>query len=383
MKSIPEISIILPCLNEESAILPCLEEIKRTIKERSLSAEVIVVNNNSTDATPLIVANCQASFPELLLVEEKKEGYGSAYLKGLEIARGRYILMADADGTYNFSEIPLFISKLKEGNDLVVGNRFLGTIADKSMPWLHRYIGNPFLSFLVRLFFGVKIGDIHCGIRAISKEALGKIVLYTGGMEFASEMVIKAAKAGLKITEIPVEYGKRIGRSKLHSFADGWRHLRFILLYSPLVLFFLPGALLFLLGLVLLIVFYFFEPMILGIQLYTHPMFLFSVMMILGYQLMLFGGFSKTYAITHLGDTDPFIESLFRRITIEKTGLAGIIISIIGAVIYLLIFIKWARSGFGSLSEIKNSIVALTLLVLGIQTFFSAFMFSILGIKEK
>jgi glycosyltransferase involved in cell wall biosynthesis len=268
MNSKNKISIILPCLNEEKAIGSCLDEIKKTIKDNSLNAEVIVVNNNSTDNTVSILLVYKKDFPELIVVDEEKGGYGFAYLKGLATANGQYIFMADADGTYSFSQIPNFIKKLEQGYDLVIGDRFSDKMEDDSMPWLHRYIGNPFLSFLVRLFFGVKIHDIHCGARAISHDALKKLDLYTGGMEFASEMIISATKKNLKITEIPIEYRKRIGESKLNSWADGWRHLRFILLYSPLILFFLPGLIIFLSGIILMSIFYFYETISLGLEFY-------------------------------------------------------------------------------------------------------------------
>ena len=379
----PEISIILPCLNEEQAIGSCLLEIQQAISAYSLSVEVIVVDNNSQDKTSEIVKHIQASFPELILVTEAREGYGLAYLKGLSLTNGRYIFMADSDGSYNFLEINNFISKLKDGFDLVVGNRFSGSMAKQSMSWSHRYVGNPFLSFLVRFFFGVKITDIHCGARAISHAALDKINLRTGGMEFASEMIIKASRQKLKITEIPINYRPRLGESKLHSLTDAWRHIRFILLYSPLFLFLLPGLSLLFFGIFFMGLFYFSNPILFGVPLYVHPLFFFCVMVILGYQLILFSGFSKIYAITHLGDSDIRIEKIFRWLTIEKAGLAGIVIALLGLIIYIIIFINWVRSGYSSLDEIKNSVVALTLLVLGIQTFFSAFMFSILGIKEK
>lgn len=379
----PEISIIIPCLNEEEAIATCLFEVKKAIKEYSLLAEVIVVDNNSSDRSAVIIEEVKQSFPELILVKEEREGYGLAYLKGFSIARGRYIFMADADASYNFLEIDKFLNKLRTGSDLVVGNRFAGLMAQKAMSWSHRYLGNPFLSFLVRFFFGVKIGDIHCGARGINKSVLEKLNLRTGGMEFASEMIIKASRQKLNISEVPISYRPRLGYSKLHSVTDAWRHLRFILLYSPLFLFLLPGSLLFIFGLLFMAIFYFFNPILFGFQLYVHPLFFFSVMVILGYQLIIFSGFSKIYAITHLGDSNRQVEALFKWLTIEKAGLVGILIALIGAVIYCVIFFNWISSGFGSLDEIKKSIIALTLLVLGIQTFFSAFMFSILGIKEK
>jgi glycosyltransferase involved in cell wall biosynthesis len=342
-----------------------------------------VVDNNSNDRSVEIIKNKQNTFPELILVQENREGYGLAYLKGFSVATGSYIFMADADNSYDFLEINKFIASLKSGSDLVVGNRFAGKMVREAMPWLHRYLGNPFLSFLVKLLFKVKINDIHCGARAISKEALAKITLYTGGMEFASEMIIKASRQRLAISEVPISYRPRLGYSKLHSLTDGWRHLRFILLYSPLFLFLLPGLILFFSGLIATLIFYFFSPKIFGIQLYVHPLFFFSVMIILGYQLIIFSGFSKIYAITHLGDSHSLLESFFKRLTIEKAGFLGIAMALTGVIIYGNIFFNWVDSGFSSLNEIKNSIIALTCSILGVQTFFSAFMLSILGIKEK
>jgi len=378
-----KISIILPCLNEEKSISYCLDEVKTVIKNNSLNAEVIVVDNNSDDNSFSIVSKYKNNFPELVIIKEEKRGYGFAYLKGLSIAKGQYIYMADSDGTYNFRELPIFINKLEEGYDMAIGNRFSNNMEDGSMSWSHKYIGNPFLSFLVRLFFKVKIHDIHCGARAISQESLNKLSLYTGGMEFASEMIIRARKENLNITEIPISYNKRIGESKLNSLADGWRHLRFILLYSPFLVFLLPGLLIFFSGTILMSIFYFYEPVFWGIKFYTHPIFLFSLMMILGYQLIIFSLFSKIYAITHLGDNNKMIESMFRYITLEKIIFIGIFMMIIGVFIYLSIFRGWIDSGFGSLDEIKGSIIGLTIIVIGFQTFFSSFMFSILGIKNK
>ncbi|MFZ4632094.1 MAG: glycosyltransferase family 2 protein [Patescibacteria group bacterium] len=382
MTNKPYISVVLPCLNEELAITSCLDEIKRTELEYKLNLEIIVVNNNSTDNTADIVINYAKSAANLFFVNEDRNGYGFAYLRGLSATNGKYIFMADADGTYNFAQIPEFIKKLEEGNDLVVGNRFAKKIASKSMPWLHKYVGNPVLSGLVRLLFGIKIHDIHCGARAISGQALKRLNLYTGGMEFASEMIIAANKEKLKIAEIPVDYRDRLGKSKLNSWVDGWRHLRFILLYSPLVLFFFPGLIFFLLGAFFMFLFYLYQPAFFGIQFYNYPMFLFSLMIILGYQLIQFSLFSKIYAINHLGDKNKYIESVFNKITIEKTIIIGLAIALVGGVIYISIFKEWVNSGFGSLMAFKKSVVGLTLIFLGMQTFFSSFIFSILGIKK-
>ncbi|MCF7864877.1 MAG: glycosyltransferase family 2 protein [Candidatus Pacebacteria bacterium] len=236
----PEISIIVPCYNEEQAIQICIDKIKKVIKQHNLKSEVIFVNNASTDNSLVILEHNLSGFKELKILNEERRGYGSAYIKGLAQVQGQYICMADCDDTYDFGDIPLFIKKLKDHNgvpgaDLVVGNRFEKKLPSGIMPWHHQYIGNPFLSFLVKLFFKVKINDIHCGARAIRNTALQKLDLRTHGMEFASEMIIKCAKLGMKIEEIPITYRIRIGTSKLNSFSDGWRHLRLILRYSPLI----------------------------------------------------------------------------------------------------------------------------------------------------
>ncbi|MFA6227377.1 MAG: glycosyltransferase family 2 protein [Candidatus Paceibacterota bacterium] len=383
MKPERDISIIIPCLNEEKSIGFCLDEVFNIIKAEGLDVEVIVIDNNSFDKTAEIVKKYQEKLKDLVLIKEERVGYGSAYLTGFNNASGKYIFMADGDGSYDFSLLKSFVDKLKSGFDMVIGDRFSSKNIRDTMPWLHRKIGNPLLSFLVRVFFRARVRDVHCGVRAISREALEKITLYTVGMEFASEMIIKVAKKRMKIGEIGIEYRARIGDSKLRSFRDGWRHLRFILLYSPLLLFLLPGIIIFACGLIGMTLFYFGNPSLLGVNFYVHPMFLFSVMIILGYQVIFFSAFSRIYAITHLGDPDPFIEKLFKKITIERTGLLGFLIAMIGVLIYIFIFIKWIASGLGSLNEIKNSIIALTFFVIGVQTFFSAFMLSALGIKEK
>lgn len=391
-KNTPETSILLPCLNEEKSIPYCLKELRETVhdlKAKSGGAcEVIVIDNGSADGSAALIQEAMKTFPELILANEPVRGYGSAYLRGLSVARGKYIFMADMDGSYDFRELPKFISKLKEGCGLVVGNRFGGKISgavmEKSaMPWHHRRIGNPFLSYLVKICFGVPISDIHCGMRAMTSGAAKTISPQTAGMEFASEMIVKAAKRNVRMAEIPISYKKRLGESKLRSISDGWRHLRFILIYCPTALFLLPGIILFVLGIAGLLLFYFSSPDIFGIQFYIHPMFLASAMVIVGFQFIFFTGFARIYAVTHLGDQDQKLERLFRYVTIEKAGITGIAAALAGMCIYAWIFLRWIHSGFGSLDEVKNSIVALTLIVLGIETISSAFMLSILGIKES
>ena len=373
----PELSVILPCLNEEQALGSCLEKIKHVIEKNNLNAEVIVVDNGSTDNSCKIAEQFRVE-----LLHEKEKGYGAAYLKGFEVARGKYLFLADSDGSYAFDEIPRFIEQIENGSDFVIGNRFKGKIEKGAMPWSHRYIGNPIFSGVSSLLFGGKIHDIHCGMRAITKEALIKLDLKTTGMEFASEMVIKAKRKKIKIKELPINYHKRKGKSKLRSFADGWRHLRFMLLFNPLFLFFIPGLLLFSIGIITILWLYLNSPEIFGIRLHYHPMFLSALFAIIGYQLIIFSLFMKTYAIIHLGDKSVF-NKLYSFVTIEKVSLLGILTILSGVIIYLIIFFKWLNTGFGALNEAKNSVLALTLIIIGIQTIFSSFMLSILGIKEK
>lgn len=383
MSAKPEISIVIPCLNEALAIERCIMDAQAACISSKFSAEIVVVDNRSDDESLSILKKLQGKVPNLIVTSQQARGYGNAYMAGFSVAQGDYIYMSDGDGTYDFAQLPLFISELKKGKDIVIGNRFAFPIQKDAMPWHHKYIGNPFLSFIVRRFFKIKIKDIHCGARAIKKTALDSLPLNTAGMEFASEMIIKAARKNLSFGEIPIQYRPRLGESKLNSFTDGWRHLRFILLYSPLYLFLLPGTISFGIGMLSLATLYFTEPTIFGITLFFHPMFFSAALAIIGYQLMLFSMFSKIYAITHLGDRSVSFERLFKIFTIEKAGIVGIILIAVGGLVFTSIAFRWITSGFGSLDEAKNSIVALTLLVIGMQTLFSGFMLSTLGIKER
>ncbi|MFA6422664.1 MAG: glycosyltransferase family 2 protein [Candidatus Buchananbacteria bacterium] len=372
-----KLSIILPCRNEEESLAHCLDQIGEVLNVNNIDAEVIV-SDSSSDRSPEIAK----SFG-VMLVKHNREGYGSAYLEGFKVAKGRYLFLADVDGTYDFNEIPIFLKKLESGYDLVIGNRFGNKIIPGSMPWANRHIGNPFLSAMMRLFFGTGISDAHCGMRAVKSQAFSLMNLQTTGMEFASEMIIKAIKRRLKITELPISYYPRKGKSKLKPIPDGWRHLRFMLLYNPNFLFFIPGIVLFLFGFVLLVLLYFSAIKIGGLQFQYHPMFIASLILIIGYQLIFFALFAKTYALTHLSEENKILNLSYRYFTLEKGIAIGFIFLFLGCVIFLAIFISWVKSNFGSLLEIKNSILALTLIIIGIQTISSAFMLSILGIKDK
>ncbi len=373
----PTLSVILPCLNEEAGLEFCLSKIKSVLSRMNVPAEVIVIDNGSTDRSAEIASKNGAH-----VVLEPVQGYGAACEKGFETARGEYCFLADADGTYDFEEIPKFLAAFSQGWDLIIGNRFKGKIDPGAMPWSHRHIGNPLLSSVLRLFFKTKIHDTHCGMRAITKKAYQSLSLMTIGMEFASEMIVMALKKDLRILELPVDYHKRKGISKLKRFSDGWRHLRFMLLYKPLFLFFMPGILMLSIGMISLPLFYFDAISLPGIRFYYHPMFFSSLFIITGFQLVLFSVFAKTYAITHLGDS-PVLEKFYRYMNIERASLLGLFGVGLGGFMYMKIFVKWLETHLGPLNEIKNSILALTLIVLGIQTIFSAFMLSILGIKRK
>ena len=370
----PKISIVLPCRDEENAIEFCLKQIFSVIKSHNLDAEVIVSDSSSDKSSEI------ASKFDVVLVKHDKIGYGNAYLEGFKAACGEYIIMGDCDGTYDFRNIPRFVKVLDSGADFVMGHR--KKIDKGAMPSLHKYVGNPLLSFVLRSFFGSSVKDSHCGMRAIRKDKLEKLGLRTTGMEFASEMVIKAVKSGLKIKEIPIKYHKRIGSSKLHSFSDGWKHLRFMLLYSPLHLFLFPGLGLFLLGVFLMYHLYMGFP-IFGVNFGYHPMFLTCLLIVMGYQLMIFALFAKTYAVTHLGEDSATVSLVNRFLSIERAGLIGVVFSLVGFVLGVMIIVKWVGSGFGELSEIKLGLVALTLFIVGVQTVFSSFMLSILGIRGK
>jgi glycosyltransferase involved in cell wall biosynthesis len=374
----PEVSIILPCRNEQEAIAICIKRIKEVLLNSKINAEIIISDSSSDASRERVRAE-----GDVVLVEHNKEGYGNAYLEGFKHARGKYIFMADADGTYSFNEIPRFIFYLREGYDFVLGNRFGKKIKKGSMNFTHKHIGNPLLSGTLRLFFKTDIKDSHCGMRAISREALDRLKLRTTGMEFASEMVVKALKNKLRIKQLNIDYYPRIGKSKLKPMGDGWRHLRFLLIYSPKFLFFIPGLIFLILGFIGLGLFAFTDPKIFGRQYFVHPMFIFSLLSIVGYQLILFSAFAKSYAVNHLGDSSDFMNGLYRILTIEKGSLFGILLVLLGIIFYLIIVIRWFATGLGELNEIKNSIFVLTLITIGVQTVFSSFMLSILGIKER
>ncbi len=366
------VSVVLPCQNEEKTIKACIEKIKKTLKKDY----EIIVSDSSTDNSAKIAKKLGTK-----VIKHNKDGYGNAILQGIKQATGNYIVIGDADNTYDFTQTPQLLKYLDEGYDLVIGTR--KTVEKGAMPLTHKYIGTPLLNFLISKFFHKKVTDINSGFRAIKKDKLDQLNLRTGGMEFASEMIIKAIKHNLKIKETPITYKKRIGQSKLNTMRDGWRHLRFILLYSPNYLFLWPGLTLTILGFLTMILLLINKLILFGIQFQTHPMFIGATLTILGYQLILTGISARIYSHNHLKEKDEGLEKLFSYFNLEKATLSSIILLLAGFLTYLYILIKWVSTGFGELDTINLSIFALTFLTLGFQTIFAGFLFSILGIKEN
>jgi glycosyltransferase involved in cell wall biosynthesis len=374
-----DVSVVIPCLNEEETISACVSKANQALRNMNVPAEVIVVDNGSTDRSAEIAGALGAR-----VVCQKERGYGAAYLKGFEEAKGKYIVMGDADDTYDFLEIPKFVDQLKSGNDFVIGSRFKGEIRPGAMPWLHRYIGNPTLSFILNKFFKLNISDTHCGMRAFTREALNKMHLRTTGMELASEMIINASKAKLRIAEIPIIYHPRKGESKLRSFSDGWRHLRFMLMYSPTHLFLIPGTLFLAVGLFILFLLLPGPLRFLGLTFDIHYMVIASFLSILGLQIIYIGLFAKIYSITeHFEIEDGLIKFISNQFNLERGLLLGLLTFSFGLALYLYILAKWVFSGFGALEEIRMGLLALTLTIIGVQTVFSSFFLSMLGIRKR
>jgi glycosyltransferase involved in cell wall biosynthesis len=372
----PRVSVVIPCLNEAENIQECVTRARTVLAESGLSGEVIVADNASDDGSPELATQAGA-----LVVHEPRRGYGSAYLAGFGAARGEYVVMADADLTYDWDEIPHFVEKLDEGADLVMGDR-MDNIHPGAMPWLHRYVGNPILSGILNLFFRTGVRDAHCGMRGFRREILPKLDLRTTGMEFASEMVIRASKEKLDIRQIPIEYHPRGGESKLSSFRDGWRHLRFLLVHSPTYLFLIPGIVLLVIG-ALLSAASLAHLSIFGREWQLHSMIAGSLMMIVGTQVGALGLCAHAYGMYFMGDKDPWFERMRARFRLEHGLLAGGAVFAGGLAVAAVIAIRWAERGFGNLSEERLAVLAAALMIVGLQVFFSSFLLSILGLRRR
>jgi glycosyltransferase involved in cell wall biosynthesis len=369
------VSVILPCRNEEKTIGRCIEQILDTFKDNKIKGEIIV-SDSSTDSSSAIIKQYKKSH-NVIHIRHNKKGYGIACMEAVKKAKGFYLLIGDSDATYEFSQIPLFLDKLDDGYDLVIGSRMKGSIKKGAMPFMHRYIGNPVLSGILNLFFHTKISDTHSGFRAIKKEALDKLDLKTTGMEFASEMIIKAAKNNLRITEVPIDYYSRIGESKLKSFSDGWRHLRFMLMFSPTYLFFVPGLVLFFSGIAVMIAMLYGTLVIGGKDAGLYFSLVGALLSVIGYQIISLGLFSRIYVIhTGFEKDDKLINIIAEHIPLER----GIILSlflVITGILSFYILINSFKDNYRIL------FFSLLVMIIGIQTAFSVFFLSMMVIEKK
>jgi glycosyltransferase involved in cell wall biosynthesis len=383
----PEVSIVIPCLNEENSIGIVVEKAKRAIAMMGVSGEVIVADNGSTDRSVEIALSKGAR-----VVHVPQKGYGNALRGGIEAARGRIIVIGDADDSYDFLEAPKLVAKIKEGYDLVVGSRFKGRILPGAMPWTSK-IGNPIMTFTLNLLFKVNTSDSQSGMRAFTKEAYRKMQLQATGMEFASEMLIKAGKARLRIAEVPITLhpDKRGRPPHLRPIRDGWRHLKLMLTYSPTVLFFIPGLTLMLIG-VALMGSQLLAPMDKPIWLFGrlkmdfHWAILGSLLTLTGYQVITAHFMAKIYSVTHrFQEQDRWLEIGFRYLNAERVLALSLLAIAVGLVMDGWVLWDWLKRGYGELVSGHTRLVIFgsTLIALGIQTFFNAFIFSILCESAK
>ncbi len=370
-----DVSVVIPCLNEEENITACVAEARAALELSGLHGEVVVVDNASEDRSAELARAAGAT-----VVRESRRGYGSAYLAGFAAARGAYVVMADADLTYDFNDIPRFVRKLDAGADLVMGDR-MDNIEPGAMPWLHQYVGNPLLSGFLNLLFRTGVRDAHCGMRAFRRSALPELDLHTTGMEFASEMVISASRAHLNIDEIPIHYHPRGGTSKLSTFRDGWRHLRFLLINHPTALFVLPGMVLFVMGVVL-------SALVLGTitiggyVFQLHALIAGSLLLIVGVQVIGLGLAAHAYATYFMSYSDAWFDRARARLRLEHGLLFGVVLAAVGIIFGVIVLVGWVSSGLGSLSHEYMTLTAATFVIVGVQVFFTSFLLSILGLRR-
>ena len=384
VETLVELSVVMPCLNEQETVGICVRKAMASLREAGIRSEVIVADNGSTDGSVEIAL---AEGARVAHVVEK--GYGNALKGGIAAACGEFVLMADSDDSYNFSHIPLFLEQLRAGSDLVMGNRFRGGIEPQAMPFLHRYLGNPVLTGIGKLFFRSPCGDFHCGIRGFRKDSFLRMGIRSTGMEFASEMVVKASLLRMKVSEVPTTLSPD-GRNRaphLRTWRDGWRHLRFLLMYSPRWLFLYPGIGLMVLGLVATLLLLPGRLVFRGIGFDVHTLLYAFVSMLLGFQLIAFATFTKVFAITEgLLPEDPRLTRAFRWVTLETGLVAGGLLMLLGIGGSIFAVSGWARESFGALDTehtlriVMPSVFSLTM---GVQIVFSSFFLSILGLSRR
>jgi glycosyltransferase involved in cell wall biosynthesis len=369
------VSVVIPCLNEAETIAECVTRARATLDQAGLAGEVIVVDNGSTDRSGELARAAGAE-----VVDEPRRGYGSAYLAGLAAARGAYIVMVDADLTYDFGEIPRFVSELENGGQLVVGNR-MSDIEPGAMPLLSR-LGNPILSGFLNALHRTNIRDAHCGMRAVRRDVLPVLNLRTVGMEFASEMVIRATREHLEVREIPITLHRRVGESKLSPFRDGWRHLRVILVYNPTFLFLLPGAAMFVVGAIITLL-VFAHVAVFGRNLYVHAEILGCLLILLGVQAIGLGLTARAFGVYFISEQDQLLQWARGRLKLEHGLLLAVVVSLVGLSLIGVIIGRWASEGFGSLGEVRLAILAATIVSVGAQIFFTSFLVSIIGLRRR
>lgn len=369
------VSVVIPCLNEAASIVQCVTSAQRVLDRQGIDGEVVVIDNGSEDGSGTLARLAGAR-----VVEEPRRGYGSAYLAGFEAARGDYIVMIDADLTYDFEEIPRFVRELDRGAELVMGNR-MQAVQPGAMSLLSR-VGNPLLSGFLNLLFQTPVRDAHCGMRAVRRDVLPRLGLQATGMELASEMVIRAARSGIEIRELPIALHPREGESKLSPFRDGWRHLRLMLVYHPSFLFLLPGALVGAIG-ALLMTLVLARAAFFGHLFFIHTMIGGSLLVVVGTQLIGFGLCGRSYAVYQLGDHDPWFERMGRSIRLEHGLVFGLGLMLAGLGLGAVVVGHWIAHGLGSLAEERVTILAATLVIVGVQTFFTSFLLSLLGLRRR
>ena len=367
----PVISVVMPSMNEENTIRTCIQKALSVFEQYGLDGEIIVVDN-STDRTAEIARSMGAE------VIGPVKGYGNAYLIGLENAKGDYIAIADADNTYDLLELPKFLDPLmKDEADFVIGSRLKGDIKKGAMPWLHQYIGNPVLTWLLNMLFKADISDAHCGMRAFTRDALDRMCIKTHGMEMASEMVIEAADKGLRIMEVPITYHVRDAPSNLRSFQDGWRHIRFMMLYRPVPFLVVPGVFVFLLGMLLTA-----TIMLKGNieQNRMHSLILGSMLLLIGSQTITTGIYMKAYGFVHgmYKSNNEFIKKILDYHSLERDLVAGALMVATGIFIGFNVISTWVQSGYGPMLEIGSAVLAMLFGAIGLQIIFTSIFLSVL-----
>ena len=382
-----ELSVVMPCLNEAETIAACIKKAKKSFEKNGIDGEVVVADNGSTDGSREIARSCNAR-----VVDIKRKGYGSALNGGIEAAHGKFIIIGDADDSYDFSNLTPFIEELRKGCDLVMGNRFQGGIEPGAMPWKHKYIGNPVLTGIGKMFFKCPSSDFHCGLRGFSKDAYNRLGMVTTGMEFASEMIIKATLSGMKITEVPTRLFKD-GRSRpphLRSWQDGWRHLRFMLLYSPKWLFYYPGLILIFTGMITFAFLLTGDVSVGNITFGVHSMLFSAIAVILGYQSVLFSLFACNFAKNNgllIGDNFKCSKKQKqKKFSLEKNVAYGLALFISGCILAFLAVAVWGRGGFAKFDPrfgLKFVIPSTALMVLGVQSLMASFFLGILNLQRR